>query len=144
MNANVLQRDNGRFMKGVNNDTTNRGRTTAKQLKQLCIDVLNEQGIGGVSLIERVIGTVARDKPEALLPFCGKLIPMESEQTIMKFSPIVFGNEIQPAIGVDNGLVVEQTKIETNVERVEPVVVDVVAIRKNKAEVCSIVVDDEL
>lgn len=97
------------------------GKATAKQLKQLCIDVLNKRGVSGKPMITEVLETVGRDKPEALLPFIGKIIPQESEVTTTKFSPIVLTSDIgaKPVEGV----VVEQKVIATNAEP-EPVVID--------------------
>ena len=123
MIANVPKRKaNGHFAKGSTAAPTRQGVATAKQLKQLCINVLNEAGLTGRPMIEEVIRTVSRDKPEALLPFIGKIIPQESEQTVTKISPIVFTNEIQPP--QVESVVIEQKVITTNVPSVEEFVID--------------------
>ncbi len=136
----------GGFAKGHTLNSNDVGRATGKQLKQLCIDVLNEQGPSGRKLITEVIRNVARDKPEALLPFAGKLIPQETEVTTTKFSPIVLTNDIQPVEGV----VVEQTVIASNVsgvedEEVEPVVLEAKPIkRKKRVTKSKVLIDEEL
>ena len=105
---------------------------SAKQLKQLMIDTLNELGPSGATLIQDVIRVVSRDKPEALLPFAGKLIPSETEQTIVKFSPIVFNNEVQQVEAlIDEPLVIEAVK---------PAVIA----KKKRVANCSINRDDDL
>ncbi len=89
---------NGQFAKG--NTIGNRGsngtrnnNVTGKMLRELCLDVLHSQTIGGMTIIEKALQDVARDKPEALLPFASKMMPQDIEVVATKASPIVFSME---------------------------------------------------